>query len=153
MGAGLAPGTHDAVALVSQIMSAIGLNIPMSVYRGGVPNASATIIGGYPAIVYNGFFLNGLSPCNQWAGVTVLAHEVGHHANRDTNWAAQFTHPWQKELGADWVSGLAMRRLGRSLNESLSGIACGMGPFSPGSPSHPNSQLRLQAIEQGWYAG
>ena len=32
------------------------------------------------------------------APFSVLAHEVGHHANLDTTWAAQFRHPWQREL-------------------------------------------------------
>lgn len=85
--------------------------------------------------------------------MTVLAHEVGHHAMLDLAWANQFKHPWTKELGADWVSGLAMKRLGAPLDDTLSGIQCGMGPFSPGSPSHPDSQRRLLAIQQGWEAG
>jgi hypothetical protein len=85
--------------------------------------------------------------------MTVLAHEVGHHAMLDTTWAGQYKHPWTRELGADWVSGLAMRRIGASLPDTLSGIQCSMGVFSPGSPSHPDSQSRLQAITQGWWAG
>jgi hypothetical protein len=76
---------------------------------GGVPNASATVINGVPSIIYNADFLGDLFACNEMAGMTVLAHEVGHHAMLDTTWMGQFRHPWVKELGADWVSGLALQ--------------------------------------------
>lgn len=153
IGFGLAPASGQAANEVASVMRAIGLNIPMQVYTGGVTNAVATTINGLPAIVYNPGFMNQLWGCNSFAAATVLGHEVGHHANRDTQWQRQFTHSWNRELGADWVSGLAMRRLGVSLQDATSGIQCSMGPFSPGSPSHPDSQRRLQAISAGWYAG
>jgi len=55
--------------------------------------------------------------------------------------------------GADWVSGLAMRRLGLSLSDTRSGIECSMGVFGPGSPTHPDSPRRLIAVTEGWEAG
>jgi hypothetical protein len=152
-GQGLGPPAPLAMQQVQAITQAIGYRVPLGVYIGYVPNASATIIGGGPAIVYNPDFLQGLFNCNQPAGMTVLAHEVGHHANLDTTWAGQYRHPWQRELGADWVSGLAMRRLGANLDATLSGIHCSFGPFSPGSMTHPDSQLRIQAVRDGWLTG
>lgn len=153
MGPGLWPPEPLAVQQVVQVASILQLPFPINVFLGEVPNASATIINGLPAIVYNSNFLVALSSCYQPAGMTVLAHEVGHHANRDLAWAGQFRHPWTKEFGADWVSGLAMKRLGASLEDTLSGIQCSMGAFSPGSPTHPDSQNRLLAIRQGWEVG
>jgi hypothetical protein len=152
-GQGLAAATPDAIGQIQIIAQVIQYPVPLQVYIGGVPNASATIINNGPAIIYNPGFLNVLFACDQAAGMTVLAHEIGHHANLDTTWAGQYRHPWTRELGADWASGLAMKRLGISLYDTQSGIQCSMGPFSPGSPSHPDSQLRLQAVTQGWQMG
>jgi hypothetical protein len=153
MGQGLWAPEPLAVQQVVQVASVLQLPFPIRVFMGGVPNASATIVDNVPAIVYNSNFLVALSSCYPPAGMTVLAHEVGHHAQRDLAWAGQFRHPWTRELGADWVSGLAMKRLGASLDDTLSGIQCGMGPFSPGSPTHPDSHQRLVAIQQGWETG
>lgn len=153
IGVGLAHAPPHAVQQVQGIMAAIQFQAPMQVFQGGVPNAAASLIGGFPAIIYNPQFLNRLYSCDPVAALSVLAHEVGHHANLDMTWTSQFRHPWQKELGADWVSGLAMKRLGIPLNRAQNGILCSFGPFSPGSPSHPDSQRRLQAVYSGWYLG
>ncbi len=134
-------------------MESLGFLAPIEIYIGGVDNAAATVIQGTPVVIYNPQFLGQLYQCNQVAAATVLAHEVGHHANRDTSWAGQFNNPWDKELGADFVSGIAMRRLSVSLDNALSGIYCSFGSFSPGSASHPDSQLRLEAVAEGWHAG
>jgi len=151
-GQGLAPGAPIAIQQVQLIAQAIEFPVPLEVFMGGVPNAAATMING-PAIVYNPAFLDSVAFCHPPAAMTILAHEVGHHAMLDTTWAGQWKHPWQKELGADWVSGLAMKRLGATLQDTLSGIQCSFGPFSPASPTHPDSQNRMAAIVQGWQAG
>jgi len=135
------------------IAGAIRYHVPLQVFIGGVPNASATIINGAPAIIYNANFLDSFFRCHQAAGMTVLAHEVGHHAMLDTTWMGQNKHPWDRELGADWVSGLAMKRLGATLTDTQSGIECGMGVFGPPSPSHPDGQRRMLAVTQGWHSG
>ena len=152
IGQGLAPASPSAIREVEDIAAAIDYRVPIQIFMGGVPNASATILSGYPTIVYNPNFLNQLASCHRVSAVAVLAHEVGHHANADTSFQAQFRHSWSKELGADWVSGLALGRLGVSLESSLSGIHCGIGAFSPGSPSHPDGQRRLRAVTEGWHA-
>ncbi|NNU17615.1 hypothetical protein HK107_14885 [Parvularcula sp. ZS-1/3] len=152
-GQGLLPATRRAIVELQSIMRALGYRAPLEIYQGGVPNAAATVIGGRPVVLYNAGFLNGLARCHSAAAVTVLAHEVGHHANLDTQWTAQFKHPWSKELGADFVSGVAMRRMGYSWRDAQSGINCSFGPFSPGNQSHPDSQRRLRAINDGYSAG
>lgn len=151
-GQGLAPATGFAEDQVFEIAEAIDYYENFSVFMGGVSNAAATLIQGRPAVIYNPHFLNRLHQCHQIAAMTVLAHEVGHLANRDTHWRSQFKHPWSKELGADWVSGFAMSRLGIPLQAAQSGILCSFGRFSPGSASHPDSQRRLRAVTQGWHA-
>ena len=153
IGVGLAQAPLHVVQQVQGIVAAIQLPVRMQVLQGGVPNAAATVMSGFPAIIYNPQFMNRLYSCDPVAPLSVLAHEVGHHANLDTTWTAQFRHPWQRELGADWVSGLAMKRLGIPLQRAQNGILCSFGPFSLGSPSHPDSHRRLQAVHSGWYSG
>jgi len=153
IGEGLAKADSTYELDVAAIARLINFQWPIQVYVGGVANASATVLNDGPAIVYNADFLEKLSQCNPLAATTVLAHEVGHHAMADTVWMGlygSFKDPWQKELAADWVSGLAMKRMGISLESTLSGIECSMGSFSPGSPTHPDSQKRLFAIKEGW---
>ena len=152
-GEGLAPATGYAVYEINAIQRATGYFAPMAIYLGGVPNASATIISGQLSVIYNPDFLNNLFMCNRFAATTVLAHEVGHHANIDTSWQRQnYTHSYTRELGADWFSGFAMRRMGIALGDAQSGIMCTFGAFSPDGASHPGSQRRLQAITDGWSA-
>lgn len=153
VGYGLIPAPPHVVQDVQAIMAAIRFPVHMQVFWSGVQNAAATVIGGLPAIIYSPDLMNHLHSCDPVAPLSVLAHEVGHHANLDMNWAARFKHPWQKELGADWVSGLAMRRLGIHPERAQNGVLCSLGPFSPESPSHPGSQRRLQAVRSGWHQG
>lgn len=152
-GHGLSPGSMFAVSQLRAICTAIGYQFPVSIYMGGVPNASATIINGQQAVIYNADFLGALYQCNAIAGASVIAHEVGHHATGDTWVYGRLKHPWGKELGADWVSGFAMARLRVPLDDAISGIQCAFGEFGPPpSISHPDGRRRLEAIEQGWLA-
>ena len=85
-----------------------------------------------------------------FAPVSVLAHEVGHHANGDTTWFGVFRHPWHRELGADFVSGLALARLGASPEEATRALRA---MFNFGSPSHPDTPRRMAAVMDGWQRG
>lgn len=146
----LTPAPQPVTVQFQQICAAIGYNTPLAIFRGPVGNAAADVINGQPVVIYNPDFLNKLYKCALYAPATVLAHEIGHHANADTHWPSQNKHPWTRELRADWISGVALRKLGASLDQAESGIMC-FDPYGPGSSSHPNSQLRLQAISDGWH--
>jgi hypothetical protein len=149
-GIGLTEPTLNAVQGIQSICSVLGVN-PIKVFRGNVPNAAATIINNTPVIVYNADFMNQLSAFNFYAPYSVLGHEVGHHVNFDLTFYGQFQHPWTKELRADYVSGVAMRRLGVSLSNALS--ACYALYTAEGSSSHPDSPKRIDAVTLGWYNG
>ncbi|MCK6451858.1 MAG: hypothetical protein L6R19_13530 [Alphaproteobacteria bacterium] len=158
VGAGLAPPTQYAVEVLNGIKAAINLNIPIQIFQGGVPNAAATLMpapglaGLFPTIVYNNQFLNALHNAGgPFAAKSVLAHEVGHHANNDTAWVKQFQHPWAKELAADFVSGLAMAKLGATSDEATQALKAMFSIF--GSPSHPDTPRRLEAVISGWKEG
>lgn len=80
----------------------------------------------------------------------MLAHEVGHHANGDTTWRGGMRHPWMRELGADFVSGLALARIGASPEEAT---RAPRALFSYGTPSHPDTPRRVAAMLDGWRRG
>lgn len=147
-GKGLAHPTQYAARVSLDVAQVLGVN-PISIYQGGVPNASATVINNGPVIVYSPQFLNAMAQrASGWAPVSIIAHEYGHHLNLDTTYYGQFKHAWTKELQADFVSGLAMGRLGASLEEATRALRAN---FNFGSQSHPDTPKRLDALAQGWY--
>lgn len=148
-GQGLFQPTQLAFQVSSQVAQL--LKVPsIPIYRGGVPNASATVINGGPVIVYNPNFLNFMAQkASQWGPVSIIAHEYGHHVNFDTTYYGQFKHSWTKELQADFVSGLVMARMGATLEQATRALRVNFSYM--GSQSHPNTPKRLDALTQGWY--
>ena len=103
-------------------------------------------------VAYNPAFFDWLqSRGGTYAWLGVLAHEVGHHANGDTSWRDNNVNPWDAELGADYVSGLCLARLGASPEQALTASQIMYDRF--GTSSHPQSRLRMQAISAGWQKG
>lgn len=136
---------------------------PIAVYRSpGLQNASASRhpFNGSAVILYDPQFFNrlhqsvearGLTRSGRWATFSVLAHEVGHHFHGDAAFYGQFQHPWNKELRADYFSGVVLRRAGASLNDALAAIFSHFNPY--GSPSHPDTRRRIDAIRAGYFRG
>lgn len=117
-------------------------------YAGDVGNACASSYYGRPIITYNPSFLNYLANKNEWAAISVLAHEVGHHINNDVSWYGSFKHSWTKELQADFISGYVLYKMGASLSDARFALSL---MFSwMGSESHPDSPRRLAALTQGY---
>lgn len=116
--------------------------------RNGINNAYATIINGQRYIIYDNRFLNRLDQIagTQWASVSVIAHEIGHHYyNHLLN--GQGSTP-AKELEADYFSGYVMAKLGATVDEAT--IA--MRQISPtyATGSHPGAADRVNSIQSGW---
>jgi hypothetical protein len=148
-GQGLGNPTQYALKVSTDVARALGVS-PIPIYKGGVPNASATVINNGPVIVYSSQFLNSMDQqASGWASVSIIAHEYGHHLNYDTTYYGQFKHPWTKELQADFVSGLVMARLGATLEQATRALRANYS--YTGSQSHPDSPKRLDALAQGWY--
>ncbi|MEZ4828314.1 MAG: hypothetical protein R3C61_18795 [Bacteroidia bacterium] len=144
----LSPPTDYAQNQVNQICQI--LNLPLiRTYRSDTGNACATVYYNRPIISYNSGFLEYLKSYNLWAPVSVLAHEVGHHYNRDVLWYGNFKHPWTKELQADFVSGYVMYKLGASLSDAQSAQRVSFDWM--GSTSHPDSPRRLDALTAGYH--
>lgn len=139
----------QAAGIIREITDAVGLQ-PRFELRATdrVANAAAVVYDGRRYLLYNPQFLAAVNQAGHtdWAGISILAHEMGHHLNGHTLRGGG-SQP-QDELEADEFSGFVLRRLGASLAEAQAALAA-VAP-EQGSASHPGRAPRLAAISQGW---
>ena len=107
-------------------------------------NASATIANGRKVLVVDVDFLEKIDKLTgtQWAGIQVIAHEIGHHI------AGFAANSHSNELNADYWSGQALQRLGSSLPAATKAILTVGTELD--TDSHPNKYRRRDVITQGW---
>ena len=135
--------------VIREITDAVGLKARFELRATrDVDNAAAVVYNGKRFLLYNPDFLNSVNQAGHtdWAGISILAHEMGHHLNGHTlrTGGSQPTD----ELEADEFSGFVLRKLGASLAQAQSAMAT--VEDSGGSDSHPGRAPRLVAIGQGW---
>ncbi|SDX63324.1 M48 family metalloprotease [Hymenobacter psychrophilus] len=113
-----------------------------------VQNAAAVLYGGQRYLLYNPQFVAAVNRAGRtdWAGISILAHEMGHHLNGHTLRAGG-SNPTD-ELEADEFSGFVLRKMGASLAQAQAGMA--VVSDEQASRTHPGRQTRLTAIGQGW---
>lgn len=111
-------------------------------------NCFATVIEGQPYIIYDNAFLNRVEETTHtdWAAVSILAHEIGHHANFHTI-DGTGSRP-DKELEADYFSGFWLHEMGANLAQSQEAMKHFQGESV--TTTHPPRSQRLDAIEKGW---
>lgn len=138
----------DAQKIVSGIMDAMGLESKFIIKVADVPNVEATIKHHERYILYNPAFVDQVNDVtkNKWASIFILAHEVGHHLDGDTE-AGLRSCP-EIELKADQFAGYVLCKMGATLPQAqlamyyISNIAS--------SRTHPGRVARLTAIQKGW---
>ncbi|GAA4382792.1 membrane-binding protein [Hymenobacter koreensis] len=113
-----------------------------------VENAAAVVYGGKRYLLYNPQFVAAVNRAGRtdWAGISILAHEMGHHLNGHTLRSGGSNH--SDELEADEFSGFVLRKMGASLAESQTAMA--VVAQETNSPTHPGRSVRLGAIGRGW---
>ncbi|GAA4008528.1 hypothetical protein GCM10022408_20850 [Hymenobacter fastidiosus] len=113
-----------------------------------VQNAAAVVYDGHRYLLYNPQFVATVNRAGRtdWAGISILAHEMGHHLNGHTLLAGG-SKP-ADELEADEFSGFVLRKMGASLAESQAAMA--VISDDAASLTHPGRANRLTAISQGW---
>lgn len=111
-------------------------------------NCFATIINGQPYIIYDRDFLNRVERTAQtdWAAISILAHEIGHHANFHTI-DKEGSRP-EKELEADYFSGFWLHQMGATLAQAQQAIIYFQEENV--TSTHPPKSQRLLAIKKGW---
>jgi hypothetical protein len=139
----------QAAGIIREITDAVGLQ-PRFELRATtlVPNAAAVAYDGKRYLLYNPKFLATVNRAGHtdWGGISILAHEMGHHLNGHTLRGGG-SQP-QDELEADEFSGFVLRRLGASLAQAQAALAAVAN--DEGSATHPGRAPRLAAIGQGW---
>jgi len=135
---------------INDIVGAVDLEPNFDIRAANVPNALATISGAKRAILYNPSFIRDirLKTGTNWAGISVLAHEVGHHLQGHTlERGGSRPHI---ELQADQFSGGVLQKMGASMDEAMAAMSLIASPT--GSSTHPARDQRLAAIKTGWKA-
>lgn len=141
--------SYDAGAYVRTILDSLNWKQNFTLQEEkGINNAYATIVGNQRVIIYNNKFLMALDRYskNNWASISVLAHEIGHH---------YYSHLFSgngstpiKELEADYFSGYALAKVGASMEDATAAIEK-IAP-TQGNSSHPGRAARVDAIQRGW---
>ncbi|WP_143530473.1 TPM domain-containing protein [Rhizobium sp. RU36D] len=146
--------SSDGAAVVKAIMRFTGLPQNFKVIEGPVPNAAALIIRGpeglpQRVIAYNVGFMDRVRQAtenNDWASISIMAHEIGHHLSGHTLMPGGSQPPI--ELEADKFSGFVLQKMGAQLQDAQKAIST-LVPEGDG-PTHPGRGKRLVAISQGW---
>ena len=141
-----APAPTD---VIREITDAVGLKARFQLRATReVDNAAAVVYNGQRYLLYNPDFLNAVNRAGHtdWAGISILAHEMGHHLNGHTL-RASGSQP-ADELEADEFSGFVLRKLGAGLAQAQAALVAVAD--DAGSATHPGRTPRLTAIGQGW---
>jgi len=98
-------------------------------------------------IAYNPKFIEKLNTktATNWAAVSVLAHEIGHHLSGHT--ILKSPSPGN-ELIADKFSGFILFQMGAKLEEAKAALSA-IG-HEMDTTKHPPKNARLAAIQEGW---
>jgi hypothetical protein len=143
------PAPYGARDIIDEIMGAVGLKPKFEVVSSAkVPNAAAVIMNGKRYVLYNPRFMAAVNNAvkTDWAGISILAHEIGHHLNGHTLDRGG-SNP-ADELEADEFSGFVLRKMGASVEEAVAAMK--LISDEEGSHTHPGRSPRLAAITKGW---
>ena len=150
----LSKGGSSGKQVVAEIMKYTGLPANFVVVEGQVPNAAAVIMAGPDkvprrVIAYNPSFMGDViraTKANNWAPVSIMAHEIGHHLSGHTIVPGGSQPPI--ELESDKFSGFVLYKMGAPLADAQRAIAT-LIPEADGE-THPGRRKRLAAIASGW---
>lgn len=153
---GMAAGRDGAgQRVVAEIMKYTGLPQNFDVLpHPQVPNAAAVILVGEDklprrVIAYNEQFMADVLKAtqnNNWAPISIMAHEVGHHLSGHTIQPGGSQPP--TELEADKFSGYVLYKMGALLGDAQKAMNA-LVPETDG-PTHPGRGKRVKAIAEGW---
>ena len=154
---GMASGRDGAgQQVVAEIMKYTGLPQNFDVLpHPQVPNAAAVILVGddklpHRVIAYNEKFMADVQKAtanNNWAPISIMAHEVGHHLSGHTIQPGGSQPP--TELEADKFSGYVLYKMGALLADAQKAMNT-LVPEADGA-THPGRSKRVRAIQEGWY--
>ena len=140
----------EADDAVERIVKATGLEPNFVVETVSDGNAAAALdeSGEQRLLLYNPTFMEEVEQetGNRWAGISIMAHEIGHHLQGHT-----ITGGGSKpliELEADKFSGFVLGKLGAELKDAQAAMK--LISSEKGSATHPPKKDRLAAIAVGF---
>ncbi len=138
----------EAITVMQDIISFTGLPANFKIQAAKVPNAAAVVYGDQRYVFYNPKFMQTVeeSTNTNWASISILAHEIGHHLSGHT--LKDGGSQPDMELEADEFSGYVLRKMGATLEEAQAAMRKLASPRP--SATHPARDMRLVAIEKGW---
>ncbi len=139
---------QEAEQAIARIMKFTGLPQNFTIKAANVPNAAAVIRAAKRLILYNQTFMERVRQTTNtdWAAISILAHEIGHHLSGHTLEAGG-SRP-ETELQADRFSGYVLFKMGATLEQAQTAMETMTG--EGGSATHPPKSARLAAIANGW---
>lgn len=143
-------GKKDAARkIIHAIVGSVGLKPNFEIRQAKISNAAAVNYKGKRYILYDAKFMKRIQNATQtdWAAVSILAHEIGHHLNGHTMSGNGHDKP-ALELEADEFSGFVLRQMGASLADAQKAMK--VMSREKGSASHPGRKARIAAIEKGY---
>jgi len=138
----------EAQEVVARIVKYAGLEQNFEVQAASVPNAQAVVRGEKRLLLYNQEFMRRVKDATKtdWAAVSIMAHEIGHHLQGHTLKPGGSRPPI--ELEADKFSGHILYRMGATLEEAQAAMKEVANERA--SETHPAKSARLAAIVNGW---
>ena len=143
---GFVPDTESESA-VKRIISFTGLSANFSIKAASVSNAEAVIDGEKRYLLYSQSFMLRTNNMSDWAAISILAHEIGHHLSSHT--LSKEGGRKQTELEADKFSGFALYKMGATLEQAQLAIQA-LVSENAASKLYPPKSARLAAIANGW---
>lgn len=140
---------NEAKTIINEIISVMNLKVNFEIREANVPNAGAVFFNNKRYILYNPNFIKQIDRATgtDWAAISILAHEIGHHVKGHV-FANNGGTSHENELEADEFSGLVLRKMGATLEEAQ--IAMKLVAGNRASATHPGKADRLEAIAKGW---
>jgi formylglycine-generating enzyme required for sulfatase activity len=145
---------HEAEEAVARILSPLGLVQNFALVNcPHIENAVAiTPSNGMRYIIYDNQFMNRISgSSSDWAALSILSHEIGHHLLGHTlTGAIDLADSRKKELEADKFAGFQMYKMGASLSQAQQAVRLVANEYDDSYSTHPKLSRRLAAVEEGY---
>ncbi|MBW8683322.1 M48 family metalloprotease [Chitinophaga rhizophila] len=134
--------------VIQEIKNTLNFSVPIKVFIAAEEDNCFASIGenGVRMIIADQLFLNKVnkSTGTQWAAISIIAHEVGHHIAGFNRYTSQL----KSELDADYWSGYILKKLGANQEAAVKCILYYGTDYD--TSSHPNKRARAATIRQGW---
>jgi len=139
---------REAKLAIARIVRYSGLSQNFTVIEGDVKTVIAYSRGGQRYIAYNPYFIKRVRNVagTDWAAISVLAHEIGHHLSGHTLKLKGINQ--REELEADKFSGFILYRMNANLDEAKAALLNIGNEID--TVIHPPVEIRIQAISNGW---